>query len=502
MSSILRGFLSILGAKITSLLLSLLITPILVRILGSSRYGDYAFILSVLGITMILVNTGIFDGVRKYMAEDRGEKDWKERVFGFYSRIAVILAAIASIGYGLLSQSPLISTIFGDEFRVYLYLLAGLIIARQMYSLARGGLMGIGLESRSEPLAILKKVLFGVFGISLAYLGYGVTAVLLGHIIASSIVAFVALLILSKRLDLSKAFTHIPSTFPRRELFEYNGMSVVLILLTASLYHTDILLLRSLSGSQQTGYYKAALVVAEFLWFAPNALQTVLLHSSSELWSAGRTDRISKLVSRTVRYNFSLSLLLGLGLAALAHDFIPIYFGSEFESAIKPLLILLPGAFGFALSRPIFAVGQGKGDLGRLIAATGTAAVLNLILNLFLIPRYGMIGAAAATSTSYGSMLFLHIFVARRIGFNPVKDIRIIKSIAVGILAMPVIFGAATVIDSALLSLLIVPPMGFAIYAMFTVKLGVVPPDELIPIVNQLPDPISSRVHKIIVYLE
>ena len=498
MSNILRRFASILGAKIISLLLGLVITPILVRILGSSLYGDYAFLLSVLGVTMILTNAGIFDGVRKYMAENQDENLWREHVFGFYFRIAVVLAAIASIGYGLLSWSGYAYTAFGEEFETYLYLLAGLVIARQVDSLTRGGLMGLSLESRSEPLIILKKVLFGVFGVSLAYLNYGVAGVLLGHIIASLAVASIAFVIISRKLDLSKALTEIPSSFPRRRLFTYNGLSVILILLTASLYHTDILLLRSIAGSQQTGYYKAALLVAEFLWFVPTALQTILLHSSSELWTANKTDQVTKLASKTTRYNLSLTLLLGLGIGALAHDFIPIYFGSGFDPATQPLLILLPGALGFALARPVFAVGQGKGNLGRLIAATGAAAALNLILNLLLIPRYGMTGAAVATSTSYGLMFVLHVWAARSIGFNPVEDIRISKTIAVAILAAPVIFGSAIAIDSRILSLLVVPLIGFVVYAIFMIKLGVIGPAELIAITNRLPDSVSLYLSKII----
>jgi len=501
-SSILRRFVSIFGAKVISLLLGLVITPVLVRILGSSLYGDYAFLLSVLGVTMILVNAGIFDGVRKYMAEPRTDDGWEEHVFGFYLRVAITLAATASIGYGLLSWSGYVSMIFGREFGLYLYLLAGLIVTRQLHSLTRGGLMGLGLESRSEPLAILKKILFGIFGVSLAYLDYGVAGVLLGHIIASLAVASIALVLLSQRLDLRKVFNEIPAKFPRRELFAYNGLSVVLILLTASLYHTDILFLRYLSGSQQTGYYKAALVIAEFLWFVPNALQTVLLHSSSELWTSDRKDRVSELASRTTRYNLSLSLLLILGLAALANDFVPVYFGAEFNSTVEPLLILLPGALGFALARPIFAVGQGKGELRRLITATGSAATLNLILNVILIPRYGMIGAATATSVGYGSMFLLHLWAARSIGFDPLEDIRITGIAAVVILTAPVIFGSAVVIDSAVLSLLVVPPTGFIVYAVLTIKLGVVPSDELIPIVDRLPSSASLYAQKVLTYLE
>lgn len=57
-TDVIRGFVSILGSKVATLFLGLLTTPILVRLLGSSQYRDYAFLLSILGITMVLINEG------------------------------------------------------------------------------------------------------------------------------------------------------------------------------------------------------------------------------------------------------------------------------------------------------------------------------------------------------------------------------------------------------------------------------------------------------------
>jgi O-antigen/teichoic acid export membrane protein len=56
--NLLRGFISIFGSKVATIVLGLMITPLLVRLLGTAEYGDYAFLISILGITMILVNAG------------------------------------------------------------------------------------------------------------------------------------------------------------------------------------------------------------------------------------------------------------------------------------------------------------------------------------------------------------------------------------------------------------------------------------------------------------
>ncbi|OYR53904.1 polysaccharide biosynthesis protein [Halorubrum sp. Ea1] len=498
MNNIVRGFISIFGSKIVTLFLGLLITPVLVRLLGSSQYGNYAFLLSILSITMILTNAGIFDGIRKYIAEDRVESNWIEHVFGFYLRIAFILAVSAAVTYFVFSWLGFSDRFFGNKFGIYFYLLGILVISRQANSVARGGLMGLGFEDRSEPLRILKKALFGVFGLSLVYVGHGLVGVLVGQIVSTLIVSILAYAMLFQNLSLRSVFARLPDKFPKKELLSFNSLSVVLILLTASLYHVDILFLRVLTGDQATGYYKAALVVAEFLWFVPNALQTVLLHSSSELWANDRTDRITTLASRTTRYNLSLVLLFAIGLAVLVRDFVPLYFGSGFDAAVLPLLLLLPGVLGFALARPIFAIGQGKGQLRVLILATGTASLINLCLNALLIPTYGTRGAAVATSIGYGSMLVLHVLAARRIGFDPIDDLRLTRIAIVALLAAGIIFGLSSAIDSSIGSLIVVPPIGFVVYAILTLRLSVISPKETELITQRLPNLIREYTESMI----
>ncbi|MFC6723002.1 polysaccharide biosynthesis C-terminal domain-containing protein [Halobium palmae] len=483
MTSILRGFLSIFSAQVANLLLSIIITPLLVRIIGSNGYGDYAFLLSLVSISFILVNAGIFDGMRKFMTEQRGLPQWTEQVLGFYIQLGLILGGVSALIYGLIAWSNLAGQIFGSKFDTYFILAGGVLLARQAYSISRGGLMGFGKETISEPLAVLQLVCFGVAGISLAR-GFGVVGVLWGQIISYIVVACIGFTIIIQQVDLHAVLGRGPREFPRQELLAFNGLSVVLVFLLTSLYHVDVLLLRPMVGDSPTGYYKAALTVAEFVWFAPVALQIILMHSTSEMWSEGKTNEITNLTSRITRFNLAITALLVVGIGTLAGEFIPLYYGPEFNAAIQPLILLLPGAMGFALARPILAVGQGKGSLRTLIMATGAAAGMNLLLNLTLIPHYGTTGAAIATSASYGSMIVLHVIAARQIGYDPVSDLRIVRTgIVMGITAT-VIVPLNGEIGSSILSLIIVPPVGFAVFSLGMILLGAIPREDVSYIVG------------------
>lgn len=485
------GFLSVLGGRLGGVVLTLVTTPLLVRILGSENYGDYAFIMSLSAVIGIFAHSGISGGIRKYIAEDRSETNWQETVFVFYSRLALGLGFLVGISLVLFGLFGPVEKLLGTGFSTYIVLLAIVLVIGQVSYVARYTLMGLHLERYSESISIFQKFLFSVFGLSLAYLGFDVAGVLAGTAIASFVSATIMLWILKDHIDLSAIFRSLASDTPYRNLLRFNVLNTVFIFLTVSLYNLDILLLQPLAGSEETGYYKGALVIAEFLWIVPQAVQTVFIHSSSELWSEGDYEEISSMASQATRYTLLFTLLLLFGITALASDFVPLYFGGEFTAAVTPLLLLLPGVLGFGLARPIYAIGQGDGRLRILIIATGSAAIINLILNLLLIPQYGMNGAAIATSIGYGAMVVFHGIAARQIGYNPFADLRLKQVVVTSAVSAPVIFGLASVINSTITSLVIVPPVGFVVYSTLALRTGAIDPEEIVPVLNQAPSRIA-----------
>lgn len=484
--TIVQRFLAIFSSNVIGLLATFLITPIIVRVFGSRLYGDYAFMLSVLGVLMLFVDAGVFDGLRKYLIESDRSPEWKDLVFAFYSRVAAALIAAVTVTIIILNTTGIIGRYLGEEFVLYFYVLAVLILAEQSFSIVRGTLMGFSRERASESLYIVSYIIFAVVGLGLVFSGFGVAGILAGRAISRIIVTIAGLVIISRIVDYSYLTSVTPDEFPSTRLLTFNINSLILFGLYVSMLHADIILIQFIEGSRSTGYYKAALTLAEFLWFVPRIVQIALLHSMSDLWSQGRDDEITAISARSTRYTLLFTILLTVGLGALADPTISTYYGNEFEPAVTPLLLLLPGALGFAAARPIFAIGQGKGELRYLIYATGTAALLNIVLNLLLIPSFGIQGAAVATSTGYMSMFVLHSLSAKKIGFDPLADLRLPRIAATACIAAIPIFLLAAVIRSDLLSLMIVPPVGLGAYAITAVYSGAVSVDEVLEIRNQL----------------
>lgn len=474
--SLIEGFFSITSARIGRMLLYVALTPLIVRILGPS-YGDYAFIISVSAMIMVISGGGVFTATRKYIPERR-DSQWEGNVFWFYVIVSTVFVIIVGLTAAILLLTGVIERL-GEPFVLYTILLVLMVAAKSYMNVARSALMAFKLERISEPLFALQMLLLGVVGVTLAYVGWSVVGLLVGHIVSTGLVLAVMLVILNRKISFGRIFVPRASSFPARELLSFSGLSVVLFLLMESLYHVDILFIRLLVGQEATAHYKAALLTAEFLWLVPIALQTLLLHSSSELWANEQYERIQTLSAMVTRYNLLLTALLGVGIAVLAEEFVGLYFGPGFDAAVVPVLILLPGALGFALARGVFSFGHGKGELKLLIQATAGAAVLNLILNAILIPSFGILGAATATTAGYGSMFLFHIIAAREIGFDPIADLRIAPIAATTLITGIVIYVLNGAITSSILALLVVPSVGLVVFSILAIMTGALDIEEV-----------------------
>lgn len=488
-----RGITYIISSKFGTILLTFIINPLLIRLLGA-EYGNFTFIMSMLAIGALVLNGAVYDGIRKFIAEGSDREGWKSEVFGYYVRVATFATAAVIVLILVAVETGFTDRFLDEDFDLYFYLLALMLLAREFFIISRSTLMGFGSEHISETLYTLQRLLFGIFGVGMAVLGFGVAGVLIGDVVATTIVMVAGFAFISRRVRLRQIFTRTPESFPGRKLLGYNSMSVVLSLLFNSLYHVDILLLRPLTGAQSTAYYKGALLVAEFLWVVPIAIQNALVHVSSSMWAEEQYDGIDHLASRITRYTLLFHVLLVMGLAVLAEPFVRLYFGQDFVAAVGPLYILLPGALGYALTRPLIGIGKGKGDLRVLVYATVVSATANLVLNLILIPRYGMYGAAVATTVGYGSMLGTHLWAARRIGYDPLGDLRLGRLAATAGVTLPVIYGLDLVIRNDVLALVVVPPIGFAVYTVAAISSGALTRAEIDHILERIPVPIPSRV--------
>lgn len=158
----------------------------------------------------------------------------------------------------------------------------------------------------------------------------------------------------------------------------------------------DKIMLGQIADKATVGIYSAAFVISSLWMFIPNAL----IHSARPLVMAAKNEDEALYIKRNKQLYSSIiwiGIIASIGITLLAKPIILMVYGAQFLQSI-PVLIILIWSRIFSLIGTIKSIWLTSENLGSyLIAFVGIAAVLNVCLNVLLIPHYGAIGAAVAT---------------------------------------------------------------------------------------------------------
>ena len=163
-----------------------------------------------------------------------------------------------------------------------------------------------------------------------------------------------------------------------------------------------------MSSSFETGIYSKGVSVTEYLWQIPMLLSTVVFARSA----VSKDDKAFSIkVAQLLRLSF-----LAIGLAALvlflASKFIIVLmYGESFTGSIKVLNTLLPGVLLLTIFKVMNMDLSGQGNPWVSLKAMIPALLINIILNVVFIPKYGAVGAASASTISYSLAAILFIFL-------------------------------------------------------------------------------------------
>jgi len=188
-------------------------------------------------------------------------------------------------------------------------------------------------------------------------------------------------------------------------------------------YRLDFFIVNYFLNVGSVGLYAASVSIAELLWHLPSVLAITLFPRVTRL----DEKESNKFSAKILRLNFTLLLLGGLFLFLLGGRLITLIFGGAFYEARAPLLFLLPGVIFLGVAK--VAVGHLHG-IGKPLYGTYLTLVslgLTIILDLILIPVIGIVGAALASTLSYGVGGLLGIYWFLKTSNLPLKDILIVK---------------------------------------------------------------------------
>jgi len=119
---------------------------------------------------------------------------------------------------------------------------------------------------------------------------------------------------------------------------------------------------------------------------------------------------MGRLINKNIKYSMSILFPMGLGVGLFSKKIITIIYGEQFIHAVLPFLVLLIGTIILGVVKSIGGSLPGVGRPDLAIKKVAVSALLNVFLNVLLIPRFGILGAAIATTCSFTVEAVLHLF--------------------------------------------------------------------------------------------
>jgi len=401
------------STQIVSFLFGLTFSVLVARILGPDGQGQFALWILVPTLLARFGHFG-FDASFSYFALD--ERFPQRVIFSTWFYLVSLSVVLTSFLLTLNHLELLTFTVIPLPSYILnsLGILAVLFVSRTLLMSFLVGQNKIGLHSALSVLeaAVPLLIILGV----MAFLIVSV------EIVYSAIFAsmFLINLILIHQCYASVEFPNLKFV---NIAFKYGVKSWTNNIVNQLIYRADLLLIAYFLGLKEVGLYSIALLLVEKSWFFTAAISNALF----PILRAEGARNGTLLTSRIVRFSVFFSFVFSLMLILSAHKLLPLIFGEAFIQSVSPLLWLLPGTIALTVPKILVTQFAALNKMELAVFSSSPALIVNILLNLILIPYLGLQGAAIGTSISYVIYCCLSIGFFKKLTDVPTKDLLIMN---------------------------------------------------------------------------
>lgn len=418
---------------------------VLARFLGPATFGLYAAGWALLRLVGLIAPLGLDKGVVRFGA---GLVDRSGRMKGLiYESLGVVLGLGIAIGLtfyfaaGWLATAIFHKPELAPVIRGLAPAVAPLVGLRVAAAITRVTCrMHYSVLAEDLASTVTNLVLIGV----VYWAGLG----LMGAVFACSasfVVAFGLSLIWVGRLYPVTVDRGVAAVPTGRPLFAFSLVTSLAGVSTLVMLWIDRLLLAQLRPAAEVGIYQAATQPAFVFSTILVSFNAVLIPMIAGRAEQGDRTRLAELFRVSTKWGLYLSVPPFLLICFAPEALIEAIFGPLYLPGVPPMLLLSAGQLVNAGTGAVGAILIMTGHQRKWMVATAAFLMLAVILNLYLIPRYGMLGAAAATSCSTALLFVTGLLMVRRVlGLWP-YDARYFKGAVAGAAAVAGLFAARAV---------------------------------------------------------
>lgn len=387
----------------------------LAHILGPSKLGLFAIGWTLTRIITLVSPIGLDSGVVRF-----GTKYWESDSDSFrgvllWSLLFGILSGIV-IGTIVFCAAPwLAASVFHKEeltgvFRAFGFaipLVATLRVAASSTRISRRMKYAVLSEDMSQPFAFL--LLF----LALYWMGWKLEGALEAMVLSFGVALFVALGFMWKIYPEVRA-TSTSTNFPGWGLLTFSLPATISGMLGMLVMWVDRLFVGHYRSAAETGVYQSISQLSVSLAVILGSFGSIFSPMTAVLHHRGEMKRLEEVFRVSTKWSLYVSIPPFLVMCFASREVLSVLFGKPYEIGWAALIILGIGQLVNAGTGPVNALLVMSGLQNYLFVISGVSLGAGAAMCIFLIPRWGMVGAAVATAVSIAGMFACAIYVGKR----------------------------------------------------------------------------------------
>lgn len=385
--SIKKNYVFNLAYQLLLVLVPLITAPYLSRVLGPEGIGTYSYTTSVNSFFILFSILGTTTYGQRAVSYVQEDKEMRSRVFWETFIFRVITCAVTFVIY------VAIFSLFEQENKIYFIILSANILSN-IFDVS-WFLQGMEEFGKTVTGNMLCKIICVVL-----------TFLLIND--ASDLWIYLILNVSTAIVGYFLMWVHIPKLVCKVDgIKPFRGIKDILALFLPTVaiqiynYLDKAMIGWFTSTNEQNGYYEQAEKIVKVTLYVVTALGPVMVSRISHRFKQGDFQGIKNYLYGSYRFVWMLAIPIMFGILIIADILVPVFFGEGYESSILLLRIFSPMVIFIGLSNVTglqFMVSTGKNSVYTLTVTVG--AIVNILLNLILIPKYFAVGASIATVIS------------------------------------------------------------------------------------------------------
>ena len=378
-----------------------LLTLVIAHLFGAKGLGDYVLAITVLRLFTLLSKIGLDTTSIRFIASFASQKKWTS-IFHFRKQVVIILSFTSIISSLLMYflANP-IADLININYR-YVEINAFFVMPMAFFMLHYQSLRGLKRIAEFSFFYRMSQAFFSVISIVIIYqFTQGSEAPVYAYLVSVFIVSLLSFL--SFRYCLKNRSDGEESA--EQEIMSYSTLLKISIPLMFAqsvqfiMAWTDKLMLGAMTTPEDVGIYHTAFKLSMFAAVALMSINSIAAPKFAEMFGKDDMEGLKKVVHQSTKMIFWTSVPL-VTIFFIFPEFFLGLFGEEFKIGVAAFIFLSCGRLISSFSGSVGNVLQMTGNQNIYAKILLFGAILNVTLNLILIPKYGINGAAIASMSS------------------------------------------------------------------------------------------------------